>query len=163
LFASQCSGNYGNILAFPGLKQTLKHTNHIILMVEDDPDDEQLIKEALWGSALSLSVIHKKNGLEALGYLNSLKHENGPFPCLIILDINMPVLTGKQLIAILKNEEAFKEIPIVVFTTSSNSSDKDYCDRFNVPMVTKPNAMKDFNSTVLQILEHCETGQLKTA
>ena len=149
---------YGKILVFTVQKKTLKHTNHIILLVEDDPDDEQLIKEALQGSELSLSIVHKKNGLEALDYLNSLRQGSMSLPCLIILDINMPVLTGKQLIAILKNEEGFKEIPIVVFTTSSNGSDKDYCDRFNVPMVTKPNAMKEFNKTVLQFLDHCETN-----
>jgi CheY-like chemotaxis protein len=125
--------------------------------VEDDPDDEQLIKEALQESELRISIIHKKNGLEALDYLNHLKKENDVFPCLIILDINMPVLNGKQLMAILKNEEDFKAIPVVVFTTSSNSSDREYCDRFNVPMVTKPNVMSEFNNTVLRFLDQCET------
>jgi CheY-like chemotaxis protein len=139
-------------------RQFVKHANHVILLVEDDPDDEQLIREALGESELSLSIVHKKNGLDALDYLNSLKQGNSTFPCLVILDINMPVLTGKQLIAILKNEEDFKEIPIVVFTTSSNGSDKEYCDRFDVVMVTKPNVMKEFNSTVLQFLDHCQTS-----
>jgi CheY-like chemotaxis protein len=135
----------------------LKDTAHIILMVEDDPDDEQLIKEALQQSELSLSIVHKKNGIDALQYLNDLKENNPTLPCIIILDINMPVLNGKQLIAILKNEEKFKTIPIVVFTTSSNGSDKDYCDRFNVPMITKPNVMQEFNNTVLRFLDHCQT------
>ena len=132
-------------------------------MVEDDPDDEQLIKEALQQSELSLTIVHKKNGIDALQYLNDLKENNTTLPCIIILDINMPVLNGKQLIAILKNEEKFKEIPIVVFTTSSNGSDKDYCDRFNVSMITKPNVMQEFNSTVLKFLDHCQTHNSKTA
>lgn len=131
------------------------HTEHIILVVEDDPDDEQLIREALQASEHRHSLIHKKHGLEALDYLNNIKNDGGVLPCLIIVDINMPVLTGKQLIAILKNEDELKDIPIVVFTTSSNGTDKEYCNRFNVPMVTKPNALKEFNSAVLKFLDHC--------
>ena len=133
----------------------MKHTNHIVLLVEDDPDDFLLITEALANSPVLVDIVHKKNGLEALNYLNEVKKNKVPFPCLIILDINMPLINGKQLIAILRNDESFLSIPIVVFTTSSSDGDKEYCDRFNVPMVTKPNGMDDFNEAVIKFLDHC--------
>jgi CheY-like chemotaxis protein len=138
--------------------ETLKHTGHIILLVEDDPDDLQMIKEALEIGSASLNIIHKKNGLEALDYLNGIKSRNNSIPCLIIMDINMPILTGKQLLSIIKNEEDFQAIPVIIFTTSSNDGDREFCNRFNVPMVTKPNGLQDFNSTVQKFIKHCEAA-----
>jgi CheY-like chemotaxis protein len=125
--------------------------------VEDDPDDVLLVTDVLRATSSSITIINKKNGLEALNYLNELKAKND-FPCLIILDINMPVLNGKQLVAILKNEEEFKSIPLIVFTTSSTDGDKEFCDRFNVPMVTKPNGMAAFNKAVQKFLDHCKAA-----
>ena len=123
--------------------------------MEDDPDDVLLITEALANSPVLVDVVHKRNGLDALNYLNELKNNIGSFPCLIILDINMPLINGKQLIAILRNDENFLSIPIVAFTTSSSDGDREYCDRFNVSMVTKPNGMDDFNEAVIKFLDHC--------
>jgi CheY-like chemotaxis protein len=135
----------------------LKHANHTILLVEDDPDDVQLVTEAL-SELSSITIVDKKNGLDALHYLEELKEKNNRMPCLIILDINMPVLDGKKLLAILKNENAFQSIPVIVFTTSSNGHDRDYCERFNVPMVTKPNNIDSFNATVKNFIEHCSAA-----
>lgn len=132
----------------------MKHANHTILLVEDDPDDVLLIKEAL-SELSSIIIVNKKNGLDALHYLEELKEKNNSLPCLVILDINMPVLDGKKLLAILKNDNSFQSIPVIVFTTSSNGHDRDYCERFNVPMVTKPNDMDSFNITVRNFIEHC--------
>lgn len=133
----------------------MEHVNHTILLVEDDPDDVQMITEALDGISPT-NIVHKRNGLEGLNYLEHLKENGESLPCLIILDINMPVLDGKKLLAILKNEYDFQSIPIVVFTTSSNEMDKAYCERFDVPMVTKPNDMESFNLTVRNFLDHCQ-------
>ena len=136
----------------------LKHIEHTILLVEDDPDDVMLMTEALKTAPSALTIINKKNGLEALNYLNERKSKNELLPCLIIIDINMPVLNGKQLLAILKNDEDFKFIPLIVFTTSSTEGDKEFCNRFNVPMVTKPNGMDAFNGTVQKFLDHCQAA-----
>lgn len=79
------------------------HT-HIVLLVEDDPEDVLMIIEVL-GKTSELKIVHHKNGLGALNYLKTIKEKNNPLPCLIILDINMPVLNGKELLAIIKNEK----------------------------------------------------------
>ena len=139
-------------------KIILKHVDHTILLVEDDPDDVLLITDALKSTSSGLTIINKKNGLEALNYLNERKSGSDLLPCLIIMDINMPVLNGKQLLAILKNEDDFKCIPLIVFTTSSTDGDKEFCNRFDVPMVTKPNGMDAFNLTVQKFLDHCHAS-----
>jgi CheY-like chemotaxis protein len=103
----------------------------------------------------SLNIIHKQNGLEALNYLKLSKAKEAALPCLIIMDINMPILTGKQLLSILKNEDDFQSIPVIIFTTSSTNGDREFCNRFNVPMITKPYDMAAFNKAVQDFIEHC--------
>jgi CheY-like chemotaxis protein len=105
----------------------MKHTNHMILLVEDDPDDVLLIKEAL-AEIPAINLVHQKNGWEGLKYLEDSKNNHRPLPCLIIMDMNMPVLHGKKLLAMLKNEIRFEPIPVIVFATSSNENDKKYCE-----------------------------------
>jgi CheY-like chemotaxis protein len=132
----------------------LEHANHTVLLVEDDTDDVHLIKEAI-ADKTGYTLIHRKNGLEALRFLEEQKIKSLSLPCLIIMDVNMPVLNGKELLTILKHDQSFNSIPIIVFTTSSNNRDKEYCSRFNVPLITKPDDTKTFNRTVNKFLDHC--------
>ena len=131
--------------------------DQIILLVEDDPDDFLLVMEAL-ADKPSVKLVHEKNGFEALTYLRELRAKAKTLPCLIILDMNMPIINGKQLLSILKKEESFQQIPIIVFTTSSNYKDKEYCDQLNVPMITKPYDLQTFNNTVQKFIEHCNVA-----
>jgi CheY-like chemotaxis protein len=133
----------------------LKFTSHTILLVEDDPDDVLLVKDALRDKT-HLKLLHEKNGLEALNYLKELRAKSLSLPCLIIMDINMPVLNGKELLSIIKHEEYFHSIPLIVFTTSASEKDKEFCNRFRVPMITKPYDMQTFNQTVNDFIEHCQ-------
>jgi len=133
----------------------VKHTNHTVLLVEDDPDDVAMIMDALDGSTYSLNIVHKKNGLQAVNYLNELTIKNSALPCIIIMDMNMPVISGKQLLSIIKSEDRFRSIPVIVFTTSSNDGDKKFCNDLNVRMVTKPNGMTAFNKEVQAFIKEC--------
>ena len=135
----------------------MKHSDHTVLLVEDDPDDVLLVIEALSDKPF-IKLVHEKNGFEALSYLKELKTKAASLPCLIILDINMPILDGKQLLSIIKNDERFSSIPIVVFTTSSNEKDKNFCHDYNVPMITKPYDITTFNETVIKFIEHCKAA-----
>ena len=125
--------------------------------MEDDPDDVLMVIEAL-ADKPSIKLVHEKNGFEALTYLKELKAKAAAFPCLIVLDINMPILDGKQLLSILKNDDGFSSIPVIVFTTSSNEKDKNLCLRFDVPMITKPYDIRTFNKTVQKFIEHCKAA-----
>ena len=126
-----------------------------ILLVEDDPDDVQLITDALNGTPVA-NIIHKKNGLEAITYLKELRAANSAMPTLIIMDINMPVLNGKEMLAILKSDNEYSYIPVIIFTTSSNDEDKKFCEKFSVRMITKPNGMEAFNKQVQDFIQECK-------
>jgi CheY-like chemotaxis protein len=84
-----------------------------------------------------------------------LKKETTNPPCLIILDINMPVLDGKETLSILKNTTDYKDIPIVVFTTSESELDKLYCKKFNTEMVTKPPTFSTLSAALEKLLNFC--------
>jgi CheY-like chemotaxis protein len=92
-----------------------------ILLIEDDEVDIQSIKRAFGelGIKNPLSVVH--NGEDALKYLN--ENKNSP-PGLILLDLRMPRMNGIEFLTILKKEDNFKFIPVVVLTTSNEYEDK---------------------------------------
>ena len=130
---------------------TIRHT---ILCVDDDPDDLQLLNEALKGASEDFEIIEAHNGREALERLQKFKHGDHP-PCLIILDINMPIMNGKETLSLIKKDEVLQSIPVVVFTTSESELDKTFCHKHGVEMITKPPSFKSFTTAVQKLLRFC--------
>ena len=125
-----------------------------ILWADDDADDLMLMKEILFKNNRIYEIVEVRNGKEALDFLQKSK-ETAHLPCLIILDINMPILDGKETLSILKKEEAYKSIPVVVFTTSNSELDKLFCKKYQVEMITKPPHYKSLENAVLRLLDFC--------
>ena len=128
---------------------------HTILCVDDDSDDLQLLHETLKDTREDFEVIEARNGKQALDLLQRLKN-NGANPSLIIMDINMPVLNGKETLSMIKKDEQLKAIPIVVFTTSGSDSDKSFCFYYGVEMITKPPSFHNFKNVVQKLLRFCD-------
>lgn len=126
-----------------------------ILWADDDADDLQLMQEILIKSENDFTIIEVKNGKEALEHLEKAK-EDDSLPCLIILDINMPVLDGKETLSIIKKNPAYKNIPVVIFTTSESELDRRFCQRFDTEMVTKPPSFATLEATVVRLLSFCK-------
>ena len=125
-----------------------------ILWTDDDADDLMLMKEILLKNNRNYEIVEVRNGKEALDFLKQAK-ETAHLPCLIILDINMPILDGKETLSILKREEAYQSIPVVVFTTSNSELDKLFCNKYQVEMITKPPHYKSLENAVLRLLNFC--------
>jgi CheY-like chemotaxis protein len=125
-----------------------------ILCVDDDADDLQMLYESLKGANEDYTVLEAHNGRQALDILHRLKSSGNP-PCLIILDINMPILNGKETLSIIKKDEILKSIPVVVFTTSNTRSDQQFCHLYGVEMITKPPNFHNFKSVVQKLLKFC--------
>ena len=125
-----------------------------ILWADDDVDDLMMMKEILMKNNQDQDVVEVHNGLEALDYLNKAKQE-GTLPCLIILDINMPVMDGKETLSILRRSEDFKHIPVVVFSTSNSEMDKAFCKNFKSNLVTKPPLYTSLETAIMEILNFC--------
>ena len=136
--------------------RNMETCRNTILWADDDLDDLMLMKEILVKYNKEFSIAEVRNGREALEFLHACK-QTGHLPCLIILDINMPVLDGKETLSILKKDEAFKNIPVVVFTTSNSELDKLFCKKFQVEMITKPPHYKSLENAVLKLLNFAKS------
>ena|SRR5579875_1306974 len=131
------------------------HMNkHKILWADDDLDDLLLVREILHETEHNFEIVEVHNGQQALDYLNKASKKND-FPCLIILDMNMPVLNGKDTLVILKNEAAYKDIPVVIFTTSNSEMDRLFCKKYGVEMITKPPEYTTLATSIRKLLSFC--------
>ena len=127
---------------------------HIILYAEDDPDDLELVKDAFERFSQDVELLTFANGSEALNYLISLE-EGEPSPCLIILDINMPILNGKEALSHIRAIERYSSTPVVLFTTSSYPSDREFAQHHNAGFITKPNEIRYMALIADQFVDHC--------
>ena len=124
-----------------------------ILLVEDDPDDVELTRRALMEHKLILNLDVVGDGEEAMRYL----HRQLPFadkllPDLILLDLNLPRMDGREVLALIRADEHLRSLPVVVLTTSS--ADEDVIKAYNLHancFITKPVGMKNFSTVVHKI------------
>lgn len=110
---------------------------HTILYAEDDLDDLFMIRQAFDQYDGTTEIHHANNGFEALQILNEGRVDH-QLPCLIILDINMPGMDGRETLIRIKQSEDFKNIPVVLFTTSSSEVDKLFARKWKAEFITKP-------------------------
>ncbi len=111
-----------------------------ILLVEDNPGDVRLAQEALKESKIRNRLFVVEDGVEAMAFLfNQGKYANVPRPDLILLDLNLPRKSGRDVLKEIKMDETLKRIPVVILTVSKAEEDilKCYNDYANC-YVTKP-------------------------
>jgi CheY-like chemotaxis protein len=100
-----------------------------VLLVEDDPGDQKLIKTALMNQDCGINLMIASSGEAAVDYLQmSINNIEGyPKPALILLDLNMPGMGGKEFLRRIKADDNLCSIPVVVVTTSDAESDVREC------------------------------------
>src|SRR4051794_7546465 len=94
-----------------------------ILWADDDMDDLMLMRHVLHDIGHDYNIVEVGNGRQALDYLMEAKRKD-TLPSLIILDMNMPVLNGKEALSLIKKDDELKNLPLVFFTTSNSELDK---------------------------------------
>ena len=127
---------------------------NIVFYADDDLDDLELVKDAFAQYSTNVEVLTATDGSKALSYLNNLKNCD-VLPCLIILDVNMPVINGKETLLRLREIEHFQNVPVVLFTTSSQPIDKNFAQKYNAGFITKPIDVKQMEIIADQFIEHC--------
>ena len=119
-----------------------------ILMADDDADDKMLTKEALVESRVLNELYFVDNGMELLQYLRGegkfADRSVYPFPSIVLLDLNMPKMDGREALAEMKRDPALRSIPVVILTTSKAEEDmvKGY-DLGAASYITKPVTFDD--------------------
>jgi CheY-like chemotaxis protein len=124
-----------------------------ILLVEDNPGDVRLTREALREGKVYNNLHWAKDGVEALEFLRQEgAHKDAPRPDIILLDLNLPKKDGREVLLSIKNDDRFKQIPVVVLTTSEAEEDilRSYELHANC-YITKPVDLEKFITVVQSI------------
>lgn len=121
-----------------------------ILMVEDNPGDVRLTREALKHHKVSNELHVVEDGVAALDFLHRRPpYEQAPRPDLVLLDLNLPRKDGRQVLASIKSDELLKTIPVVILTTSQAEEDVVRAYKLNANCyVTKPVDFEQFKRIV---------------
>ncbi|MCI0455877.1 MAG: response regulator [Gemmataceae bacterium] len=126
-----------------------------ILMVEDSPDDADLMEAALQEGTLKVCITHVEDGESAVAFLHREgEFEGAPRPNLILLDLGLPRMNGHEVLAEIKEHDDLRRIPVVVLTGSDDEQDvlRAY-DRHANCYVTKPKDQDEYALAVKKI-EH---------
>lgn len=129
-------------------------SKRLILVAEDDADDRYLLKTALAETGIKEDVTYVENGVELINYLNTLSEENGAinYPKFILLDLNMPKMDGREVLKMMKANEAYRKIPVIVFSTTKNQLEVKRCyDLGANTYVVKPVSYDTLVETIREI------------
>jgi len=127
----------------------------MILLVEDDSGHALLIEKNLRRAGISNKIITVDNGQMAVDFLfkeGAYRGSGHPSPLLVLLDLNLPVLDGYQVLKIIKNDERTKAIPVVILTTTDNPHEVARCYELGCNVyITKPVEYEKFSDAIRKL------------
>jgi two-component system, chemotaxis family, response regulator Rcp1 len=126
-----------------------------VLLVDDSPGDVRLMQEVFREVTETTRLHVACDGVEALAFLRREgPHLNAPRPVLILLDLNMPRMNGREVLEHIKSDATFKKIPVVVLTTSESEEDITACyERQANSYLSKPTNLNEFESLVRSLTD----------
>jgi len=129
-----------------------------ILLIEDNLIEIMKMKRTISFLELDYSLQEAKNGEEGLKILE----DKASLPDLILLDLNMPKISGLEFLAILRNDEDLRHIPTVILTTSDNQKDLFECYKLGVSgYILKPLKYDDYVDKIKKVLAYWSINELK--
>jgi CheY-like chemotaxis protein len=124
-----------------------------ILIVDDDKEDHLILHEYFQEAGVSKDVFYVENGQKAIDFLEGTPDAH-TLPKLIVLDLNMPILNGTQTLLYLKQTPRFKNIPVIIYSTSDSENEKRKCLSFGaVDYVVKPITLEEGQRMVEKFTE----------
>ncbi len=121
------------------MNTTMKHS---VFIVDDDVDDRESIRDAFLENKHHHEYVFMKSGDQLMGHFSEVP--SNKFPSLILLDLNMPGMDGRDVLKEIKQNETLKLIPIIVVSTSSAVKDKEMSYKLGANCyVTKPDSYKE--------------------
>lgn len=130
-----------------------------ILVIDDDSEDMVIIREAMEMINADNVMLFAEGGEKALQLLDTRFIADHIVPCLIVLDLNMPKMNGTQTLETLKADHRFKDIPVIIYSTSINPFEKAKCVKLGAhAYITKPVSLKESLETAQVFLNFCQTA-----
>ena len=121
-----------------------------IAVVDDDADDRFLVQEAFTNAGYQDEFIHFENGPQFMEYLHNTTQVD--LPSIVFLDLNMPVIEGKEILREIKRADKWAHIPVIVFTTANSDIEKRMCFQLGASSyITKPAPLSEMERLVRAI------------
>ena len=125
--------------------------SHTYLLIDDDADDLEIFALALADACIECRLVTAKNGLEALDLFLA---DDTFSPDFIFIDLNMPLMNGKQFLATLKSSMKLQRIPAIIYTTSSHPKDIEETEALGAThFLVKPTSIGDLTKILTKILD----------
>jgi len=126
-----------------------------ILLVEDSSADAYLLKEVLARKEYAPEIHWVIDGYRALDYIfQRREYQHAPRPDIIVLDLNLPRITGYEVLKELKADTHFSNIPVVILTTSRDPLDRAQCEALGADMcLSKPHIIKEYEDMVQRMMD----------
>jgi two-component system response regulator len=128
--------------------------NPFILIADDDNDDKFLLKTIFEENAFDTPLEFVSNGVELMSFLQQIESDraNLAYPLFILLDLNMPKMDGRQALKQIKENNNFRQIPIIIFSTTKNDIEIKRCYELGAnTYVVKPANYKHLSETISSI------------
>ena len=117
-------------------------SKNLVFIVDDDPDDRQIILDAFLENDTDMDYVFLEDGKELMDTLAQCGDHD--YPALVLLDLNMPGMLGLQALKEIKGDEKYKQIPTVILTTSSLNSDRTASFELGANcFITKPSTYRE--------------------
>jgi len=114
-----------------------------VLSADDELDDVEMRTKALKEAASGLEVLVADNGKSVLERLRKLRESDTDTPpCVLVMDMNMPKMDGRETVVAIKTDEVFKNLPILLFSTSINNTDELFADKWGVEFFQIPDSVQ---------------------
>ena len=126
-----------------------------ILLADDDPEDRAMIQDAMEVIDAGEILRFAENGEQVLQILAN-EYDRGNHACQVVLDLNMPRMNGTETLSKLKNDVRFKNVPVIIFSTSINTLEKEKCMLLGAhSFITKPISYKECLDTARSFHSFC--------
>jgi CheY-like chemotaxis protein len=127
-----------------------------IMLVDDDPEDREEFSDVYLAQFPGEQLYFAENGEKAIEKLEQLFQKETEL-CLIVLDLNMPILNGTQTLRKIKGDDRFKEIPVVIYSTSVNAHEREECYRLGaLDYMVKPSSFSDSVEIAKKLKRICQ-------
>lgn len=133
-----------------------KFSKSLVLYADDDPDDLELVRRSLRNHEDEIELVTFSCAADLLEFMK--RPGKNASPCLIILDIHMPLLGGRETLRLIRSSSHNRHVPVLLFTTSNQPTDKQFAARYEAGLVTKPLNCLQMESVLMRIMNVCRQG-----
>ncbi len=132
-----------------------------VVIIEDDEGHAEIMMFYIRDACENVSIVHLKNGNEAMNYIERIKSDSGIEPNLVMLDLKMPMFDGHEVLQKIKRSSSLRHIPVVIFTTSNAKTDvEEALNNHANSYIVKPIEESGFKDKIRPIINYWNLNEV---